>query len=199
MPEPTAPTRRHAPAAERRAQILDAALQCFSEKSYHTATMDDLVRASGLSKGSLYWHFRSKEEVFLALFEDFAEAFFADWDELLAGGGSALEVMRVVVVRSIERLGEDGRLTGVWSEFLSHGLARERFADLYRRVRDKMRATLERDIGAGRMRDLPVEGIAAALTAVSEGLFLQAVVDPDFDIREHWPVAWEMVCRGLER
>ena len=78
MEAPRPRTRR--PAEERRAQILEAALQCFASKGFHTATMDDLVRASGLSKGSLYWHFESKEQVFLALFDAFAESGFAEWE-----------------------------------------------------------------------------------------------------------------------
>ena len=40
--------------------------------------MDDLVRASGLSKGSLYWHFHSKEEVFTALFDSFVAELYGE-------------------------------------------------------------------------------------------------------------------------
>ncbi len=57
---------RRRPAEVRRAQILDAAQRCFGAKGYHAATMDDLVRASGLSKGSLYWHFRSRSSMVAA-------------------------------------------------------------------------------------------------------------------------------------
>ena len=63
------PPRRHAPRAVRRAQILDAAQRCFARCGYHRATMDDLADAAGLSKGSLYWHFHSKEQLLLALFD----------------------------------------------------------------------------------------------------------------------------------
>jgi len=53
--------------AERRQQILSAAMNCFLAKGYHRATMDDIVAESGLSKGTLYWYFKSKKELFLAL------------------------------------------------------------------------------------------------------------------------------------
>lgn len=49
---------------ERRAQIIEAALACFGRKGYHNTTMDDIVAESGLSKGSLYWYFKSKDELF---------------------------------------------------------------------------------------------------------------------------------------
>jgi AcrR family transcriptional regulator len=50
--------------AERHAQIIKAALACFSRKGYTNTTMDDIVAESGLSKGSLYWYFDSKDDLF---------------------------------------------------------------------------------------------------------------------------------------
>jgi AcrR family transcriptional regulator len=46
-------SRERRSAQERRAQILEAAVSCIAAKGFHAATMDDLARASGLSKGSL--------------------------------------------------------------------------------------------------------------------------------------------------
>ncbi len=55
------------PASERCELILDAALAVFDERGYAAARMDDIARRSGLSKGGLYAHFASKDEVFEAL------------------------------------------------------------------------------------------------------------------------------------
>jgi AcrR family transcriptional regulator len=55
-----------------RERILDAALEVFARKGYHRAIVDDIVRASGTSKGAVYRHFPNKEAVFLALVDDFA-------------------------------------------------------------------------------------------------------------------------------
>jgi AcrR family transcriptional regulator len=57
---------------ETRDRILQAALAVFAEKGYHRAAVDDIVRASGTSKGAVYHHFPSKETLFLALVDDFA-------------------------------------------------------------------------------------------------------------------------------
>lgn len=43
----------------------------FARKGYHRAIVDDIVRASGTSKGAVYHHFANKEAVFLALVDDF--------------------------------------------------------------------------------------------------------------------------------
>ena len=55
--------------------------------------MDDLVRESGLSKGSLYWHFRSKEDVFLSLFDAFAAQVFAAWEGAASREQNALSLL----------------------------------------------------------------------------------------------------------
>jgi len=49
--------------AERRAQIIEAALTCFTRKGYNNTTMDDVAAESGLSKGTLYWYFESKDNL----------------------------------------------------------------------------------------------------------------------------------------
>lgn len=55
-----------------RERILEAATTVFAASGYSVATMDEIARVSGLSKGSLYFHFSSKEELFLALMDHLA-------------------------------------------------------------------------------------------------------------------------------
>lgn len=49
--------------AARRAQILKAAWTCFQKEGLHATTMDDIIRASGLSAGAVYSYYPSKEEL----------------------------------------------------------------------------------------------------------------------------------------
>lgn len=44
--------------------ILNSALKVFSENNYHAASMAMIAKEAGVSKGTLYWHFDSKEELF---------------------------------------------------------------------------------------------------------------------------------------
>ena len=55
-----------------REKILEAALSVFAQKGYHRAIVDDIVRASGTSKGAVYHHFPNKEALFLALVDEFS-------------------------------------------------------------------------------------------------------------------------------
>lgn len=49
--------------AARRAQIIEAAIACFIERGYTNTSMSDIIKASGLSSGSIYSHFSGKEDI----------------------------------------------------------------------------------------------------------------------------------------
>lgn len=49
--------------AARRAQIIEAAIACFLERGYTNTSMSDIIKASGLSSGSIYSHFTGKEDI----------------------------------------------------------------------------------------------------------------------------------------
>ncbi len=57
------------PRAQRRAQLLDAALDVFVSKGYHQAAMEDIAEEAGVSKPVLYQHFPGKLELYLALLD----------------------------------------------------------------------------------------------------------------------------------
>ncbi|MCP4039423.1 MAG: TetR/AcrR family transcriptional regulator [bacterium] len=186
------------PAEARREQILRAALSCFAEKGYHAATMDDLGRASGLSKGSLYWHFRSKEEVFLALFDSFAAVLYGEWDAAAGSGADALEVLRRECELTVRSLSGDRLFLLAWAEFLNHPAARERMSAIYTTARFKLQTIIEQGREAGSLRTgPPAEQVAGALVGTVEGLLLQWLVDRDFDLAAHFRAAWEILAGGL--
>jgi AcrR family transcriptional regulator len=55
---------------EARDELLTAALRVFARRGYGQAGVDEIAAEAGYSKGALYWHFASKEEVLLALLEE---------------------------------------------------------------------------------------------------------------------------------
>ena len=60
---------------EAKTKILEAANKVFAEKGYHEATMDDVARHLGVSKGALYLYYASKEELFEAMSRTAPQAF----------------------------------------------------------------------------------------------------------------------------
>ena len=58
------------PAAERRQQLLDVALEVFSRRGFHPTSMNEVAEAAGVTKPVLYQHFTSKRQLYLELLDD---------------------------------------------------------------------------------------------------------------------------------
>ncbi|HNP72321.1 MAG TPA: TetR/AcrR family transcriptional regulator [Kouleothrix sp.] len=73
--------------ADRRQQIIEAALKVFSTKGFHKATNKDIAEAAGgISPGLIYWYFKDKEDLFLSIIRERAAIFqLADHAEQLLG------------------------------------------------------------------------------------------------------------------
>jgi AcrR family transcriptional regulator len=67
-----------------RSLLLDAAEEVFAEKGFATATLDDIARTAGYTKGAIYKHFAAKEDLFLALSDRYWRRYFDNFAEVLA-------------------------------------------------------------------------------------------------------------------
>lgn len=56
-------------------RILRQAMKTFLEKGYHGSSIDDITTAAGVTKGALYWHFKSKEALLKTIIEEFEKRF----------------------------------------------------------------------------------------------------------------------------
>ena len=59
----------------RKKEFLEKALDLFGEKGYHATTIDDIVRAGATGKGTFYWYWQSKDEIFLELLSNKFESY----------------------------------------------------------------------------------------------------------------------------
>lgn len=66
----TTTTRRAPRQDNRREVLLDAAAREFRARGFHAVTMRDIAREAGMIAGSIYYHFPSKEDLFLAVYEE---------------------------------------------------------------------------------------------------------------------------------
>jgi AcrR family transcriptional regulator len=144
------PQRRRLPPDERRANLFDAALAVFAELGYDRATLSDVVDRIGVTKGCLYHHFQSKEQLFLALLRDrVAAAIRSDEEVLSAATGSREAVLRTLVERHWAHLQEPGQIelaTLAMTELPKIADAgRNVFDEVVARKRATLRTALERD------------------------------------------------------
>src|SRR5215213_2164309 len=75
-PPKDSPPRKRLSAVDRRAAILDAALEVFSKRGYNGASIDEIAQAAGISKALIYEHFPSKKELHVSLLESHVQQIF---------------------------------------------------------------------------------------------------------------------------
>ena len=188
---------------ERRAQIAAAALSCFTRKGYNNTTMDDIVAESGLSKGSLYWYYSSKEDLFsaalLSVFENgFGEATATALaqcetasERLLALGEMAAAMARVL----------EGYF-GLFLEFWASSPRREEtgqfWFDLLQQYKGIVVAVVEGGIRNGEFKPVDAEELVWAMMAAYDGLGAYMMLMPDLDLDRINQVLVETLLNGLK-
>jgi len=93
---------------DKRARIVEAALQQFGEKGYHPVRVGDIAASLGIAKGSIFQHFGSKDGLFLQVYKQAVRSFPKYLDvprETLALG--FFEVLRGGMIRTEQRLRHD--------------------------------------------------------------------------------------------
>lgn len=71
--------------------IAEKAREVFSQKGYFQASMETIRAHSGMSKGSIYYHFKSKSDLFMYLLELYTQDWIDKWVDKSAGLNSAQE------------------------------------------------------------------------------------------------------------
>jgi len=97
---------------ERRRQILEAAMTCFAQKGYHLTTMDDIAAELPFSKGLLYYYFKTKRELFLAIMENWMDNSMQAWESLFSRNEDTTTLMRAWLNFGVQLLTQSTDLRG---------------------------------------------------------------------------------------
>jgi AcrR family transcriptional regulator len=189
--------------ADSRTRLLDAAASVFAAKGYRPATVDEIVAAAGLSKGTFYWNFKSKEDLFQTLLE-----------ERVDGPARALmEITRTApadrptasdVSAGLARLITGERetlmlLQDYWAAATRDPLLARRYRARQAALREALAATLEARLETtGVPLEFPARDLATAFIALAEGLGFEALVDPDSVDPNLFGEILSLVYDGLE-
>lgn len=97
------------PREERRLQLLDVASDVFAEKGYHSAAMDDIAEAAGVSKPVLYQHFPSKLDLYQALVDRACQSLTDMVEEAIDGAEENLARVDAAIAAFYHFVADSGR------------------------------------------------------------------------------------------
>jgi AcrR family transcriptional regulator len=176
--------RRARDAEASREAILGAAQEVFGRRGFHGASVEEIAAAAGVGKGTVFLHFKNKENLLFKLLEHRFAAVERLYSEVARPEMTALQQLEELAavdhwlkreVRDINRAvvsmwaglspGLKARIGALLSA--NYDLYRKRVAGLFRQV-----------LGAGSFDGVPVDAIAAAFLASFDGLISRERVSP---------------------
>jgi len=101
-PAPSAPAKSRK-SAQRREAILACAVDLFDRKGYVNTSLDDVAQAVGIKREALYYYFRSRSEILLAIIEPQAADLVGGLREVLASGAPPTEQLRAAIRNHLKR------------------------------------------------------------------------------------------------
>jgi len=180
------PSLRDEQRALTRRRLLDGAEAVFARSGFHGASVEAIAREAGATTGALYSNFASKEDLFLALFEERIAADVGDYSQIVAGGGTIEEQARGAADRWMAILRERPDyfplLIEFWAYAIRRPVLRERLAGRFAALRSaSARLVVE---GAAQQGYHPPnaeagEFVGMLVNALGNGLALEKLVDPD--------------------
>jgi len=188
---------------ERKSQILDAAMETFTEKGFHKTRMSDIADSSGLSKGSLYWYFDSKDAIILKLIDRVFEYVIKDLTALLNDDRSAEERLYIYTDRS----GQDIIKMLKWMPLLYDFLAlahrqepiKKTIQHYYKKNLDLLITLIQQGIDTGEFLPGNAHEAAYAIGSIIEGTVMLWLYDPEqIDIQDHIKSSTNLLLKGLK-
>ena len=169
-------TRRH---------LMDAAAAVFARDGFHGASLDDVAATAGFTKGAVYSNFASKDDLFIAVFEDRQQREEEEMQRTLTEAEQPYEMddQQMSRVRSVIDRTWDDEWTALYLEFVLYARrnpeAQRKLAAAVQRQREATIAMLqEAYAGVGAEPDLPVPTAATLSVALFDGLALGRLADP---------------------
>ena len=172
-------------------------------KGYHRATMDDIVAESGLSKGTLYWYFKSKKELFLSLFQECMGDIGESWTAIADNPNmSATEKVLASIALFRLELEEIGPFFGILME--AWALTRQDedvealMQGMYEHYMNIMTHILDEGVTSGEFQVTDAKATALVIITLYDGMTLAAGLNmTDFDHTRRMDAAETLVLRGL--
>lgn len=169
-PEGEARHKRERRKEARPGELLDAALDLFVEKGFAATRVEEVAAKAGVSKGTLFLYFPSKEDLFKAVVREAISGRFDEWKaELDSFPGDTAELVRESMLRWWDRIGNT-RASGITKLVMSEAGSFPEIAAFYTQEviapgNALVRSILERGVSRGEVRDIDLDSACHSIIA----------------------------------
>lgn len=175
---------------ETRTKIIESAIKLFSNTGYNNASVDDICTEAGISKGAFYHHFKSKQELFLALLDGWLK----EVDNAIEASKdlSAPETLMQMTTAFPYIFETAGDGLPMFLEFWLQASRDEKIWNAsiapYRRYHKYFTTLIKKGVDEGSFVEVDPELASRMIVSTAMGLLLQSLLDPK-------GAKWEKVAR----
>ena len=164
-------------------QILAAAVETFMQKGVAHTSMNDIVRASGMSKGGVYHYFASKDELLVGVLEDFQEQHINYLNLFPEGELSHYEKVRYLITGHRDLLDQMGKYNLMFIDLFAHSARIPVLKAAFNKSYEDFHTVLEMMIGQGIQQgefkaDVNPGAFASGLIGIFDGIGAGFMVAP---------------------
>jgi AcrR family transcriptional regulator len=175
---------------ETRAKIMEAAIKLFSNRGYNKASVDDICKEAGISKGAFYHHFKSKQALFLALLDGWLQ--FVD-NAIEATKDKTVPETFMQMTQAFPYIFETaGENLPMFLEFWLQASRDKKIWEAgiapYRRYHKYFTSLIKKGVDEGSFVEVDPELASRMIVSTAMGLLLQSLLDPK-------GADWEKVSR----
>lgn len=199
--------RRENPVKElREKQIKEAALRLFSEKGFHNTTVTQIAEAADLGKGTIYWYWKSKEELAFSLVSDMLHDFALLIEAARDAEGPVVARFKDLVAKVAELYYQETEyLRLLWKfrvdrSYIFSEEYTEQVASYYLRMRKALEGMIEEGIAGGELQEVDPKRAAFILLGIVEGLELEWLEnEEELSMRDALVEIMNIVIAGISR
>jgi AcrR family transcriptional regulator len=190
---------------KRKEEILEAALKCFNKKGYYRTSIDEIAHKTGLTKGAVYYYFKSKKKLFIELFNFKMNPYFEKFARQGAGGESAAEQIWKTIVQQADRDFDNNlEIHKLALEFLYVSSrekdVRQEASSFYKKKTVFFTNAIAAGVKSGAFKDLNPEMVAWNLNFLSIGFFLlYFATNGDFNPLKQHAINLKIFFEGINR
>ncbi|GAA1177557.1 AcrR family transcriptional regulator [Kitasatospora gansuensis] len=178
--------------------ILDAAAEEFALQGYTNATVQAVAARTGMTKGALYGHFGTKEQLADELVRQAQEFWWLLMDGSGDGEAPAFEVLRGLVLGLSRQYHGNVRIRAAFRLLVDRPPAAGE-PSLVETVERDLAGAVERARPGGAGTDLPAETVAMVLLAMVVGIHLIRRAEPEAELPGRIDQFWSVLAEALVR
>lgn len=187
---------------QRKEQILDAALHVLIQNGYEQARMDDVVQSSNLSKGAIYWYYKSKKEMYLDLVNFWVLRYSVILNHIVEEDAPPPRQLKDLFQYFIDQYESDPQpfvaLTEFWSMAQKDTEFKNKLQKVYTHFLELIENIIDRGVKSGEFKKLDVRMTALSIMVNIESINWFTLFDAHgVSVKEYMETITDFILAGI--